>query len=92
MTRGFEENVPRFRPRVRLGRALDEQLAQAEEVAQAEALAQSAPPAPAETGAAEVPAPEPPAPEVEPRSAPPAPVVDLAPSEPQTQTKTQTAP
>jgi hypothetical protein len=33
MKRGFEENVPKVRPRVRLGRALDEQLAEAEQVA-----------------------------------------------------------
>jgi len=33
MKRGFEENVPKVRPRVRLGSALDEQLAEAEQVA-----------------------------------------------------------
>src|SRR3989454_2684183 len=36
MKRGFEENVPKVRPRVRVGRALDEQVAQAREVAAAE--------------------------------------------------------
>ncbi len=33
MKRGFEENVPRVRPRVKLGRALDEQLSEAQNVA-----------------------------------------------------------
>src|SRR5438552_15626778 len=41
MKRGFEENVPKVRPRVRLGRALDEQFAEAQEVA---ALESAAPP------------------------------------------------
>ena len=36
MKRGFEENVPKVRPRVRVGRALDEQVAQARELAAAE--------------------------------------------------------
>ena len=34
--KGFEENIPKVRPRVRLGRALDEQVAEAKEVAAAE--------------------------------------------------------
>src|SRR5713226_1786122 len=33
MKRGFEENVPRVRPRVKLGRELDEQLSEAQNVA-----------------------------------------------------------
>jgi DNA repair exonuclease SbcCD ATPase subunit len=33
MKRGFEENVPKVRPRVRLGRALDEQLSEAQDLA-----------------------------------------------------------
>src|SRR5713226_6119287 len=33
MKRGFEENVPRVRPRVKLGHALDEQLSEAQNVA-----------------------------------------------------------
>ena len=36
MKRGFEENVPKVRPRVRVGRALDEQVAQARELAATE--------------------------------------------------------
>ena len=30
MKRGFQENVPKVRPRVRLGQALDEQVAEAQ--------------------------------------------------------------
>src|SRR5437764_8876 len=37
MKRGFEENVPKVRPRVRLGQALDEQVAEAQQVAAGEA-------------------------------------------------------
>jgi len=37
MKRGFEENVPKVRPRVRLGQALDEQVAEAQQVAAEEA-------------------------------------------------------
>ena len=36
MKRGFEENVPKVRPRVRMGRALDEQFEEAQQVAAAE--------------------------------------------------------
>ncbi len=36
MKRGFEENVPKVRPKVRLGRALDEQVEEARQVAAAE--------------------------------------------------------
>ncbi|HEX4381381.1 MAG TPA: hypothetical protein VH083_00450, partial [Myxococcales bacterium] len=36
MKRGFEENVPKVRPRVRLGRSLDEQLAEAQDLAASE--------------------------------------------------------
>ena len=36
MKRSFEENVPKVRPRVRLGRALDEQVVEAQQVAAAE--------------------------------------------------------
>ena len=39
MKRGFEENVPKVRPRVRLGQALDEQVAEAQQVAAAESIA-----------------------------------------------------
>jgi len=39
MKSGFEENIPKVRPRVRLGRALDEQVAEAKEVAAAESVA-----------------------------------------------------
>jgi len=39
MKRGFEENVPKFRPRVRLGRALDEQVAEAQQLAAEESAA-----------------------------------------------------
>ena len=38
MKRGFEENVPKVRPRLRVGRALDEQVAQARELAAAESV------------------------------------------------------
>ena len=43
MKRGFEENVPKFRPRVRLGRALEEQVAEAQELAAAESGPQPSP-------------------------------------------------
>src|SRR5882762_1793192 len=39
MKRGFEENVPKVRPRVRLGQALDEQVAEAQQVAAEESIA-----------------------------------------------------
>ena len=39
MKRGFEENVPKVRPRVRLGRALDEQYAEAQEAGASESVA-----------------------------------------------------
>jgi chromosome segregation ATPase len=37
--KGFEENIPKVRPRVRLGRALDEQVAEAKQVAVEESIA-----------------------------------------------------
>jgi hypothetical protein len=43
MSRGFEENIPKVRPRVRLGRMLDEQVAEAKEVAAAESVAPALP-------------------------------------------------
>ena len=46
MKRGFEENVPKVRPRVRLGRALDEQVAEAQQLAADESAETSAPLAP----------------------------------------------
>src|SRR5882762_1303794 len=39
MKRGFEENVPKVRPRVRLGQALDEQVDEAQQVAAEESIA-----------------------------------------------------
>jgi len=47
MKRGFEENVPKVRPRVRLGRGLDEQVAEAEQVAAAEVAESGIAPDPA---------------------------------------------
>ena len=39
MKRSFEENVPKVRPRVRLGHAFDEQVAEAEQMAEAQQVA-----------------------------------------------------
>ena len=57
MKRGFEENVPKIRPRVRLGHALDEQLEEAQQVAASESVAPPIETAPPDVVA--VPAPDP---------------------------------